>query len=151
VFPDENVSFGERPNLSPELSWTGVPPGTQSFAVVLMDVTYGQAHWALWNIPGDVRMLARDVPKDTATPPNPPGSRQATANFATHGGDGYFGPHVPCNFYEFQLYALATPTFSPTEPESAVLVSIELQELGEPVLGLAKLGGRSDDYGMTCE
>jgi Raf kinase inhibitor-like YbhB/YbcL family protein len=149
VFPDENVSYMERPNQSPELRWTGVPSGTQSFAIVLMDATYGQAHWALWNIPANVTMLAANVPKDTATPSTPPGSRQSNANFA-NGGDGYFGPHVPCNVFEFEIYALSTPTFSPMDPDSAVLVAIELQELKESVLGLATLVGRSGDYGMTC-
>lgn len=141
----------ENANLSPELSWTGAPAGTQSFALVLFDVTYGQAHWALWNIPADVTTLAANVPKDTATPATPAGSRQANANFATTGGDGYFGPHIPCNVFEFELYALSTSTFSPMDPESSVLVSIELQELGDPVLGVAKLTGRANDYGMTCE
>ncbi len=153
VFPDENVSYMDRPNLSPELRWTGAPSGTQSFAIVLMDATYGQAHWAIWNIPADVTMLAANIPKDTAMPSTPTGSRQSNANFATYGGDGYFGPHVPCNVFEFEIYALSTPTFSPTDPDSAVLVSIELHELHElkeSVLGLATLVGRSGDYGMTC-
>src|SRR5687768_18336544 len=48
---------------------------------------------------------------------------------------GYFGPHIPCNVFQFVLYALSVSTFSPMEPESAVLVGIELQELGDPVLG----------------
>jgi Raf kinase inhibitor-like YbhB/YbcL family protein len=151
VFPDENVSYMERANLSPELRWTGVPAGTQSFAIVLMDATYGQAHWVIWNIPAAVSMLLANVPKETAMPAMPAGSQQANANFATHGGDGYFGPHVPCNVFQFQIYALSLSTFSPMEPESAVLVSIELQELGEPVLGLATLTGRSNNYMMMCE
>jgi Raf kinase inhibitor-like YbhB/YbcL family protein len=151
VFPDENVSYMDSANVSPALSWSGAPSGTQSFALVLFDVTYGQAHWVLWNIPADVAMLAANVPQDTATPATPAGSRQANANFATTSADGYFGPHLPCNVFEFELYALSTSAFSPMEPESAVLVSIELQELGEPVLGVAKLVGRANDYGMTCE
>jgi Raf kinase inhibitor-like YbhB/YbcL family protein len=150
VFPDENVSYMGNANISPELSWTGAPAGTQSFAVVLFDATYGQAHWALWNIPADVNMLAANVPQDTATPATPAGSRQANANFATTSEDGYFGPHIPCNVFEIQLYALSTSTFSPMSPESAVLVSIELQELGDTVLDVAKVSARANDYGQTC-
>jgi Raf kinase inhibitor-like YbhB/YbcL family protein len=151
VFPDENVSYMSHANESPELGWTGAPAGTQSFAIVLFDVTFGQAHWVVWNIPASVGMLAANVPKDTAMLANPAGARQANANFATEEADGYFGPHLPCNVFEFQLYALSMETFSPMDPESAVLVSIELQELGEPVLGVARLTGRSNDYMMTCE
>jgi phosphatidylethanolamine-binding protein (PEBP) family uncharacterized protein len=151
VFPNENVSYMDSSNISPELRWTGVPPGTQSFALVLFDLTFGQAHWALWNIPADATLLAANVSKDTATPPAPAGSRQANANFASAGGDGYFGPHLPCNVFELQLYALSLATFSPADPESSVLVAIELQELGAPVLAIAKLAGRVDDETALCE
>lgn len=151
VFPDENVSYMGRANVSPELRWTGVPAGTQSFAIVLVDATFGQAHWVLWNIPANASMLPANIPKDTAMPAIPAGSRQTNANFATDPGDGYFGPHMPCNVFQFELYALATSTFSPKQSETAALVWIELQELGDPVLGLAKLTGRSNDYMMTCE
>jgi len=151
IFPDENVSYMDHANISPELHWTNAPQGTQSFALILMDVTFGQAHWAFWNIPGEVTMIAADVPQDTATPASLPGSRQSNANFATTSEEGYFGPHIPCNVFEFQLYALPTNTFSPMDPESAVLVAIELQELGAAALGVARLTGRSGDYAMACE
>src|SRR5690606_28492005 len=88
VFPDENVSYMGGANISPELHWSGVPAGTQSFALVLFDVTFGQAHWALWNIPGDITQLEADVAQDTPTPPSPSGSQQANANFATTSEDG---------------------------------------------------------------
>ena len=150
VFPDENVSYMQNANVSPELHWTGAPVGTQSFVLVLLDATFGQAHWVMWNIPANVSMLAANVPKDTAMPATPAGARQCNAIFAS-GGDGYFGPHVPCNVFQFALYALSTSTFSPMDSESAALVWIELQELGSPVLGVATLTGRSNDYMMTCE
>ncbi len=151
MIPDANVSYMGNANVSPELHWTGVPAGTKSFALVLFDVTFGQAHWALWDIPADVTRLAADVPQGTAMPATPTGARQANANFATTSEHGYFGPHVPCNMFEFQLYALSEPKFVPAEPESAVLVSIELQDLGAPLLGVARLAGRSNDYMMACE
>jgi phosphatidylethanolamine-binding protein (PEBP) family uncharacterized protein len=151
VFPDANVSYGDNANESPELRWSSAPPGTQSFAVVLFDVTFGQAHWALWNIPAGVTQLPANIPKDSATPASPAGVRQANANFATAGGDGYFGPHLPCNVFELQLYALSSSTFSPTDPSSSVLVAIELQELGPSVLGIAKLAGRVNDPSTPCQ
>jgi phosphatidylethanolamine-binding protein (PEBP) family uncharacterized protein len=150
VFPDENVSYMEHANVSPELHWTGVPEGSQSFAVVLFDVTFGQAHWVLWNIPAEEVMLAANVPQDVKMPATPAGSEQANANFADTSTDGYFGPHVPCNVFEVQLFALALPTFTPADPDSAVLVHIELQELGDAVLGQARLTGRAAEYDVTC-
>ncbi len=151
AFPAANVSYMGNANLSPELAWTAAPAGTQSFALVLFDVTYGQAHWALWNIPGTVTSLPANVAQDTATPPVPAGSRQANANFATNGGDGYFGPHMPCNVFALELYALASSSLSPMDPTSSVLVSIELQELGAEVLGVARLTGRGGPASAACE
>ena len=151
VFPDQNVSYMSNANISPELQWKAAPPNTLSYALVLFDVTYGQAHWVLWNIPGNLKALAANVPKDTAMPATVPGARQANANFATAEADGYFGPHIPCNVFQFQLYALSLGTFSPKDPDSAVLVHIELQELGAPILGVAKLTARSNNYGTACQ
>jgi len=41
-------------NVSPPLSWSGVPDGTLSFAVVLFDIDAGagRAHWVVYGIPG---------------------------------------------------------------------------------------------------
>ncbi len=50
---------------SPAITWTNVPPGTQSFFLHMHDMevvrnktTDDQAHWVLWNIPGDVNRIA---------------------------------------------------------------------------------------------
>lgn len=143
VIPDENVVYLDNANISPELHWTGVPEGTQSFALALFDVSYGQAHWVLWNIPPDLTMLPANIAQDTANPAVPAGSQQANANFATTSEHGYYGPHVPCNVYEFQLYALATNKLTPMDTESAVLVWFQLSEHPD-LLGVARLRGRGN-------
>ncbi len=61
--PKKHSSEGE--NLSPPLSWTRVPEGTRSFAVichdpdapVVADGLYGFVHWVLYNIPASVTSL----------------------------------------------------------------------------------------------
>ena len=47
--------------VSPELKWTNVPAGTQSFVVNMLDPdvsiqrgTETQPHWIVWNIPRHV-------------------------------------------------------------------------------------------------
>jgi Raf kinase inhibitor-like YbhB/YbcL family protein len=147
VFPDENLSYMMNLNVSPELSWSGVPSGTQSFALVLQDLTNGQAHWVIWNIPGSVTMVAEDIPKTSAMPAMPAGAQQCNASFAT--GDGYFGPGSACNVYEFVLYALSMATFSPTPATDAGQVRTQLQALDAQILGTASLRGRSN-YMMMC-
>ena len=148
VFPDENISYMESPNLSPKLDWVGAPPGTQSFAVSLADLSYGQPLWTLWNIPTDASGLPANLEKDTAMPAVPAGAQQSNATFAD--GDGYFGPESPCNVYQFVVYALSTPTFSPSKPEYAAVVLGELEALGDQLLGTAALRARSN-YGAMCE
>lgn len=148
VFPDENISYMQSPNISPALDWVGAPSGTQSFVVGLVDLTYAQPLWAIWNIPADLSGLPANIEKDTATPATPAGTRQSNATFAE--GDGYFGPESACNVYQFVVYALSTPMLSPTQPEYVAVVLGEVEALGDVILGSARLSARSN-YGMMCE
>lgn len=148
VFPPEHTSYMNNTNLSPPLVWSGVPSGTASFALKFSDVTFGQTHWAIWNIPANVTSLAAGIASDSPMPAAPAGASQTNATFAD--GDGYFGPQAPCNVYEFVLYALSTATFAPTKPEFVTLVSDELEGLGDAILAKATLSGRNFVAG-ECE
>jgi phosphatidylethanolamine-binding protein (PEBP) family uncharacterized protein len=145
IFPQENTSYMGNLNVSPELTWTGAPMGTASFALEFTDLTFGQPFWAIWNIPGDVTTLPAGIPPDSATIPTPAGATQTNATFAE--GFGYLGPQAPCNVYEFVLYALSVATFSPTQPEYVALVGDELEALGDRILGRATLSARNDVVG----
>ena len=54
-------------DTSPQLSWSGAPGGTQSYAVTVYDpdapTASGFWHWAVFNIPADVTSLATDASK----------------------------------------------------------------------------------------
>ena len=94
--------------VSPELKWTQVPPGTQSFVLLfhdpepalnrgLMDVT----HWLVWNIPATATGLQEGV---AAAAELPDGTRQVSLR-----SNGYMGPGAPAgpyHHYTFELYAL---------------------------------------------
>jgi Raf kinase inhibitor-like YbhB/YbcL family protein len=149
TFPTELVSFNDNANVSPELDWMGVPAGTQSFAVILQDLSNTFAHWVLWNIPGTATMLASGVDKSTNKPAVPAGSQQA--NLAS--GDGYFGPGSACNVYEFVVYALSVPTFSPSPATTADAVRTQLLALGDKILGTASVRGRPNlcSGTQTCD
>jgi phosphatidylethanolamine-binding protein (PEBP) family uncharacterized protein len=114
VFPKDNIgtSIGGS-NKSPALDWTAGPSGTQSYAIVLQDLTNltgGKpfVHWALWNIPGATPMLPAGL-ETSAMPSVPAGSSQRSFS-----GNGYQGSGKCGNVYEFVLYALPSAAFTPT-------------------------------------
>jgi len=95
--------------LSPPLSWSNVPDGVVSFALIVHDVDAAIAngtddilHWMLWNIPGAVRSLPEAVPQGAQLHD---GTRQISAT-----GPYYRGPGAaasgPAHHYVFELYAL---------------------------------------------
>ncbi len=93
-------------NQSPELSWTGAPQGTQSFVVIMYDVTASFTHWGMYNI----------SPRTTELPANAGvvGSSFGTEVNNDYGlGDlSYDGPCPPTSLtpqvhhYVFTVYAL---------------------------------------------
>jgi len=94
-------------NISPALSWSGEPDGTQSVALIVDDPdapTKTWNHWLLWDIPGGVHSLSR---RYRTVPP----VHSGTNDF---GKTGYGGPCPPkghgVHRYFFRLYALDTPT-----------------------------------------
>ena len=137
TFPINNTSFGT--NVSPPMTWTGAPAGTQSFVVLMQDLTNGMAHWVLWNIPASVTSLPENISKTSAMPPVPAGSQQCSIGQ----GDGYFGSGRCGNVYEFVIYALGIPTFSPTMATDQTAVRTQLQALGAQILGTASMRARS--------
>jgi Raf kinase inhibitor-like YbhB/YbcL family protein len=105
--PVRHTCDGE--DLSPPLTWTGVPVGTRSFALICDDPDAPRGtwvHWFIWNLPADAVELGEGVP---SKPELPSGARQGLND----GGDiGYGGPCPPAgrpHRYFFRLHALDTP------------------------------------------
>ena len=103
------VAVGE--GLSPAITWTNVPAGTQSFVLNMHDMdvarnrtTDDQAHWVVWNIPGTATGLPEGVPKGAQLAD---GAYQISAT-----GQMYRGPGAPAtgpqHHYMFEVYALDT-------------------------------------------
>ncbi len=104
--PEKYTADG--PDVSPPISWEGVPEGTASIAVICDDPDAPRGtwvHWLIWNIPAESQGLPEGVPPDRELPD---GSRQGTNDF---GRIGYGGPAPPPGTphrYYFRVYALDT-------------------------------------------
>lgn len=127
---------GEGVDVSPHLSWTDVPDGTKSFAVVCHDPdapllkpdAYGYVHWVLYGIPGDVRELEE-------------GSEQYTQGVSDFGGPGYGGPMPPegHGVHHYYFWVLALDEEVELDPGLSML---ELFSAIEPkVIGMNRLVG----------
>ena len=81
IIPNKFTMAAEGTPVSPKLTWTNVPEGTVSFALILIDPdtavlkkTDEVLHWMIFNIPGTARELPEGVP---AQPQLPDGSIQS--------------------------------------------------------------------------
>lgn len=94
-------------DISPALTWTEPPAGTQSFALIMDDPDAPMGtwvHWVLYNIPASTRDLKEATPTDAQLSD---GSLQGKTSA---GSTGYHGPCPPSGThrYFFKLYALDT-------------------------------------------
>ena len=94
-------------NMSPGITWSKGPLGTQSYAVLAEDSGVNRAepivHWVIFNIPSTAISLPANVPTD-ATLEN--GSVQGKN---VRGSAGYIGPKPPAGQshpYHFEVFAL---------------------------------------------
>jgi Raf kinase inhibitor-like YbhB/YbcL family protein len=95
-------------NISPELSWHSLPPGTKSVALTVTDshsIFGPYVHWILYNQPSESSRLAEDLPKEESLPG---GAKQG---INSNGAVGYAGPcpsGTSPHRYVFTVYALDT-------------------------------------------
>lgn len=99
----------DGPNVSPPLSWSGLPPGTKSLALVCEDPDApGKTwtHWVVYGIPPTTMQMAEGIVHEE-TLSN--GGKQGKNDF---GKVGYGGPCPPSGThrYFFKLSALDSET-----------------------------------------
>jgi Raf kinase inhibitor-like YbhB/YbcL family protein len=97
-------------DISPPLTWSGVPNGTESFVLVLEDPDAPSGvfhHWAVFDIPADSRGLNSGYGRFRPTV----GFHEARNDF---GKPGYGAPCPPkghgIHHYHFRLFAVSRPT-----------------------------------------
>jgi Raf kinase inhibitor-like YbhB/YbcL family protein len=94
-------------DVSPPLSWSAVPNGANSLALIADDPDAPMGtwvHWVVWNIPANALGLEEDQPKRDSLLT---GMKQGMSDFRRV---GYGGPCPPSGThrYFFKLYALDT-------------------------------------------
>src|SRR5690554_239262 len=127
--PSKFTCDGE--NISVPLSWSNLPEGTQSVAVVMHDPDTAKGtlyHWGIWAIPADLNQLAEGQPTSAEV-----ALGGVTAFQSTNVGEtfGYTGPCPPegddTHRYIFEIFALDHPGTTFTTPPSAQALLSELQ------------------------
>jgi Raf kinase inhibitor-like YbhB/YbcL family protein len=129
---------GDGRDVSPPLTWSEVPDGTRSFALIGDDPDAPRGtwvHWVLYNLPADQRELTEGVPTD---PTLPNGARQGKNDFNNTGYGGPAPPPGKPHRYFFKLYALDTTL---NLPEGATKAQLE-QAMKGHVLAQGQLMGK---------
>jgi Raf kinase inhibitor-like YbhB/YbcL family protein len=102
TIPDEFTCNGK--DISPSLSWEGIPAGTKSISLIMDDPDAPGGtfvHWVIYNIPAGTLKLPKGMPSNLTD-----GSMQGMTGF---GQSGYGGPCPPPgkpHRYYFKVYAL---------------------------------------------
>ena len=129
-FLSEAYGFGcAGGNLSPQLSWSGAPEGTKSFALTCFDpdapTGSGFWHWVVVNIPANAASLALGAGSGGGS--MPAGALQTRTDF---GAPGYGGPCPPegdhPHRYLFTLHAVGLDSLPVEADTSAAVVGFML-------------------------
>jgi len=133
TIPDKHADYGEK--ISPELSWTGVPPSARSLVLLVEDPDAKEpkpfAHWVLYNLPASFTALPAAVPGT----PRLPEFGGALQGRNSKGIMGYFGPRppkgAPAHRYHFQVFAVDIMLgLDPGATATAVLAALEDHVVG---------------------
>jgi Raf kinase inhibitor-like YbhB/YbcL family protein len=127
---------GEAEDVSPPLTWSNLPAGTKSLALVCHDPdaplvtagTYGFVHWVLYDIPATVAEL-------------PEGVQGFTSGINSFGKTGYGGPMPPPGHgvHHYFFWLLALDAELDLEPELSMWALLERIE--PHVIGMNRLVG----------
>ncbi|MBM7131076.1 YbhB/YbcL family Raf kinase inhibitor-like protein [Dyella mobilis] len=123
-------------NLSPDLTWSGAPSGTRSYAIVMDDTDTPSdfTHWLVYDLPADTHHLQEGA---ASASKRLEGASEGLNNF---GRAGYGGPCPPggsAHHYVFRVYALDTDPALPAEEDRQQLEAA----IGKHVLAQGILTG----------
>jgi len=111
--PKKHAYAGEGQNVSPEISWAGIPTGAREIAFLCDDpdapTPKPWVHWVAYRIPADAKGFPEGVPNKPGPLENPPGMLQGKNNWDEIGWGGPLPPPGHgVHHYHFQVFALDT-------------------------------------------
>jgi Raf kinase inhibitor-like YbhB/YbcL family protein len=123
-------SFGcSGQNVSPALTWSHAPEGTQSFALLVHDpdapTGSGWWHWVVYDIPASLNSLPAGA-GDPKTKLLPAGAVQGRTDFGTNAYGGPCPPPGKVHHYHFRLYALKVPKLEVPADSSAAFIAFNV-------------------------
>lgn len=131
--PKKYTCSGE--NVSPPLSFSGIPEGTKSLALICDDPDAPGGtwvHWVVYDLPAKTAGLPENVPKTERL------ENDAAQGLTDFGRIGYGGPCPPPGAYHryfFKIYALSKmPGLSPGATKAQLLSAMEGSILSETQL-----------------
>ncbi|HVO40601.1 MAG TPA: YbhB/YbcL family Raf kinase inhibitor-like protein [Spirochaetia bacterium] len=138
----------EGDDLSPPLSWTGVPDGARSLALIVEDIDIpiprfllkSWVHWVVYDIPPERRGFPEGVPRSAAVAG---GGTQGRTSWLRPGWGGP-NPVGGAHRYVFKLFALdCILAVAPRSASKSKLLSL----MQGHVLASAELTGRYEKQG----
>src|SRR3954451_4415812 len=155
----ESFGFGcAGKNISPQLSWSGAPDGTKSFAVTCFDpdapTGSGFWHWVVCNIPPDVRSLDAGASPDKM----PKGALEIRNDYSQRAWGGPCPPEGDDHRYIFTVFAVGQESLQAGADTSAAVIGFQLHfnTLAKAALtarykrlGLGPGDGVVDDHGLV--
>ncbi len=123
------AGFGcEGENQSPQLSWTGAPEETRSFAINVYDpdapTGSGWWHWNVVNIPASTNSISQNVSTNNDLPGE---AIEIRNDYGTIGFGGACPPPGEVHRYIFTVYALSTERLELPENPSNALVGFMIR------------------------
>ena len=125
-------------NVSPPLTWSNVPGGTKSLAVVCEDPDAGNpppfVHWVIYKIPATAKGLPENIPFEPGAemPPDIAGAIQGLSGFRRPFYRGPAPPPGKVHHYHFVVYALdANLDLKPGLTRADLLAAIQGHVIGQ--------------------
>ena len=131
-------------NVSPQLSWTGVPDGTKSFALLMEDPEgrggAGVHHWVAYGIPPSVTSFAEgEVSKATD---------KYVGGKSTQGVGFYSGPCTPPGTPHHYTFVIVATDLDPKELPPGLTREEFLAKLVPPAPGMSHAKGSAGLVGL---